>query len=433
MWARIKRLLSNKTIMLRFAFTLVILLVFRIVSYIPVPLYNTAAINQMLAQSEGFFAILNSFTGQALERFSILALGISPYITASIIIQLLQMVLPSVKEIAETGEAGKAKLNRWTRILAVILAFIQGYALILGTSSGPGSVFYPRYAGSDVVGHLYMALTIAAGTAFSIFIADMVTKRGIGNGTSLLIVAGIVTSIPTMFSVMWQYYIVDKTNGNWSYAWFVIITLLYFAILLAVVFMESAQRKIPIQYANRQGKSDANVPIKLNSAGVIPVIFASTILSIPMTVAGFFSQSVDSGAGYWVNQIFGYTNPIGFILYVILIVIFSFFYAFLQIDPGKIADNLSKSHAFIPGVRPGEDTKDFIAKLLFKVTIIGTIYLVILAVLPILTSAIFGLKGAAGQAIILGGTSLLIVVGVAIETAQQLESDAEQDEYKGIF
>ena len=433
MWARIKRLLSNKKIMVRFAFTLAILLVFRIVSYIPVPLYNTAAIDAMFQQSGNFFSILNNFTGQALQRFSILALGISPYITASIVLQLLQMVIPAMKELAETGEAGKAKINRWTRILAIILAFIQGYALILGTSTGQGSVFHWRYEGSDVVGHIYMAITIAAGTAFSIWIADMVTKKGVGNGTSLLIVAGIVTSIPTMFSVMWQYYIIDKTNGNWSYVWFVVITLLYLGILLAVVFMESAQRKIPIQYANRQGKSDANIPMKLNSAGVIPVIFASTILSIPMTITGFFTQNVSSGWGYWIDQIFGYTNPIGFILYVVLIVVFSFFYAFLQIDPGKIADNLSKANAYIPGVRPGEDTKDFVAKLLFKVTIIGTVYLVILAILPIVTSAIFGLKGAAGQAIILGGTSLLIVVGVAIETVEQLETDVEQDQYKGIF
>ncbi|MGI6787437.1 MAG: preprotein translocase subunit SecY [Acholeplasmataceae bacterium] len=433
MWARIKRLLSNKKIMVRFAFTLVILLVFRIVSYIPVPLYNTAAIDAMFAQSGSFFAILNNFTGQALQRFSILALGISPYITASIVLQLLQMVIPAMKELAETGEAGKAKINRWTRILAVVLAFIQGLALILGISTGPGNVYHARYTGNYTFGYFYMALTIAAGTAFSIWIADMVTKKGIGNGTSLLIVAGIVTSIPTMFSVMWQYYIIDKTNGNWSYVWFIVITLLYFGILLAVVFMESAQRKIPIQYANRQGKSDANIPMKLNSAGVIPVIFASTILSIPMTITGFFTQDVNSGWGYWINQIFGYTNPIGFILYVVLIVVFSFFYSFLQIDPAKISDNLSKANAYIPGVRPGEDTQNFIAKLLFKVTIIGTTYLVILAILPIVTSAIFGLQGGAGQAIILGGTSLLIVVGVAIETAEQLETDAEQDEYKGIF
>jgi preprotein translocase subunit SecY len=178
MWARIKRLLSNKKIMVRFAFTLVILLVFRIVSYIPVPLYNTAAIDAMFAQSGSFFAILNNFTGQALQRFSILALGISPYITASIVLQLLQMVIPAMKELAETGEAGKAKINRWTRILAVVLAFIQGLALILGISTGPGNVYHARYTGNYTFGYFYMALTIAAGTAFSIWIADMVTTAG---------------------------------------------------------------------------------------------------------------------------------------------------------------------------------------------------------------------------------------------------------------
>lgn len=432
MWLRIKRLLGNKTIMLRFAFTLMVLLVFRIVSYVTVPLFETSVIKAMFAQSEGFFAILNNFTGQALSRFSILALGISPYITASIVMQLLQMVLPSVKEIAEQGEAGKTKLNRYTRILAVFLAFAQGFALILGAETGRGNIFVLNYTGNVWFGYIYMALTIAGGTAFAIWIADMVTKRGIGNGTSLLIVAGIVTSIPTMFSMMWQKYIVNNGSG-WDYVWFIVITLLYFGILLAVVYMESARRKIPIQYANRQGKSDANVPIKINSAGVIPVIFASTILSIPLTITGFVTNDMSSGAGYWINQIFGYQNPIGFIIYVILIVVFSYFYAFLTIDPSKISENLSKSNAYIPGVRPGEDTKNFIARILFKVTTIGTIYLVILAVLPIFTSIIFRLHGPEAQAIILGGTSLLIVVGVAIETAQQLEADAEQDAYQGIF
>lgn len=432
MWARIKRLLSNKTIMLRFAFTLFILLVFRIVSYVPVPLFKTEVLEAMFNQSGSFFAILNNFSGQALQRFSVLALGISPYITASIVVQLLQMVLPSMKELAETGEEGKAKINRITRILAVTLAFVQGFALILGASTGPKNVFVDSYTGNEWLGYIYMAITIAAGTAFSIWIADMVTKKGIGNGTSLLIVAGIVTSIPTMFTVMYNKYFVNNTSG-WDYVWFFVITILYFGILLAVVYMESAQRKIPIQYANRQGKSDANVPLKINSAGVIPVIFASTILSIPLTITGFVTQDMSTGAGYWINQVFGYQNPIGYFIYAILIVVFTYFYSFLQIDPNKVADNLSKSNAYIPGVRPGEDTKNHIARILFKVTTIGAIYLVVLASLPILTSVIFGLKGQESQAIILGGTSLLIIVGVAIETAQQLEADAEQDEYQGIF
>lgn len=197
--------------------------------------------------------------------------------------------------------------------------------------------------------------------------------------------------------------------------------------------MQTATRKIPIQYANRQGKSDANIPMKLNSAGVIPVIFASTILSIPLTITGFISSGTTSGAGFWIDQIFNYQQPIGFIIYVLLIVLFSFFYSFLMIDPNKISENLSKSNAYIPGVRPGEDTKNYIAKLLFKITVIGTAYLVILAILPILTSLIFGLKGQEASAISLGGTSLLIIVGVAIETSQQIEADSEQESYEGIF
>jgi preprotein translocase subunit SecY len=207
---------------------------------------------------------------------------------------------------------------------------------------------------------------------------------------------------------------------------------LYFGILLGVVYMQIATRKIPVQYANRQGKSDSNIPMKINSAGVIPVIFAQTILSIPLTVVGFAGSST-TGISGWLNAIFNYQQPIGFILYVLLIVVFSFFYSFLTINPEKIAENLSKSNAYIPGIRPGQDTKDFVAKLLFKITVIGTVYLVILAVLPVLTSIVFGFTGTEAQAITLGGTSLLIIVGVAIETTQQVETDASQTEYSGIF
>ena len=296
---------------------------------------------------------------------------------------------------------------------------VQGAALLLGASSGPGNIFVIGYDGNRTMGFIYMTLAITAGTAIAIWIGDLITAKGIGNGTSILIVAGIVTSIPTMFIAMWNKYILvggSKPVASIGILWFIIITLLYFAILFGVVYMQTATRKIPIQYANRQGKSDANIPMKLNSAGVIPVIFASTILSIPLTITGFISKSTTSGAGFWIDQIFNYQQPIGFIIYVLLIILFSFFYSFLMIDPNKISDNLSKSNAYIPGVRPGEDTKNYIAKLLFKITVIGTAYLVILAILPIMTSLIFGLKGQEASAITLGGTSLLIIVGVAIET-----------------
>jgi preprotein translocase subunit SecY len=424
--------------MLRLLFTLGILLAVRFLSYITIPLFDTDQITRFINSSGSFIAILNNFSGQALERFSILALGISPYITASIAIQLLQMVIPSFKEWSEQGETGKRRLNQVTRYIAVGLAFIQGFALILGISVN-GSVFIPSIEASVItdfrfVFYIYMALVIAGGTAISIFFADLITKKGIGNGTSILIVAGIVTSLPSMWTTLWSKYIESPVNDTFlNYVWFILIILIYVGVLLGVVYMQAATRKIPVQYANRQGKSDSNIPMKINSSGVIPVIFAQTILSIPLTIVGLSGTTSSGGIVGWIQAIFGYQEPIGFILYVLLIVVFSFFYAFLMVNPNKIAENLSKGNAYIPGVRPGEDTKDYVAKLLFKITVIGTAYLVILAIMPILTSIVFGFNATEASVITLGGTSLLIIVGVAVQTTEQLETDAKQETYAGIF
>ena len=424
--------------MLRLLFTLGILLVVRLLSYVTIPLFDTDQITRFINSSGSFIAILNNFSGQALERFSILALGISPYITASIAIQLLQMVIPSFKEWSEQGETGKRRLNQVTRYIAVGLAFIQGFALILGISVN-GSVFIPSIEASLItdfrfVFYIYMALVIAGGTAIAIFFADLITKKGIGNGTSILIVAGIVTSLPSMWTTLWSKYIESPVNDTFlNYVWFVLIILIYVGVLLGVVYMQAATRKIPVQYANRQGKSDSNIPMKINSSGVIPVIFAQTILSIPLTIVGLSGTTSSGGIVGWIQAIFGYQEPIGFILYVLLIVVFSFFYAFLMVNPNKIAENLSKGNAYIPGVRPGEDTKDYVAKLLFKITVIGTAYLVILSIMPILTSIVFGFNATEASVITLGGTSLLIIVGVAVQTTEQLETDAKQESYTGIF
>ena len=424
--------------MLRLLFTLGILLLVRVLSYITIPLFDTDQITRFINSSGSFIAILNNFSGQALERFSILALGISPYITASIAIQLLQMVIPSFKEWSEQGETGKRRLNQVTRYIAIGLAFVQGFALILGISVN-GSVFIPSIEASVIsnfryVFYIYMALVIAGGTAIAIFFADLITKKGIGNGTSILIVAGIVTSLPSMWTTLWNKYIEAPVNETFlNYIWFVLIILIYFGVLLGVVYIQAATRKIPVQYANRQGKSDSNIPMKINSSGVIPVIFAQTILSIPLTIIGLSGSTSSGGFVGWIQSIFGYQEPIGFILYVILIIVFSFFYAFLMVNPNKIAENLSKGNAYIPGVRPGEDTKDYVAKLLFKITVIGTTYLVILAIMPILTSIIFGFNATEASVITLGGTSLLIIVGVAVQTTEQLETDAKQETYAGIF
>jgi preprotein translocase subunit SecY len=437
-WTRLLSILSNKKVMLRLLFTLGILLAVRVLSYITIPLFDTDQITRFINSSGSFIAILNNFSGQALERFSILALGISPYITASIAIQLLQMVIPSFKEWSEQGETGKRRLNQVTRYIAIGLAFVQGFALILGISVN-GSVFIPSIEASVIsnfryVFYIYMALVIAGGTAIAIFFADLITKKGIGNGTSILIVAGIVTSLPSMWTTLWNKYIEAPVNETFlNYVWFVLIILIYFGVLLGVVYIQAATRKIPVQYANRQGKSDSNIPMKINSSGVIPVIFAQTILSIPLTIIGLSGSTSSGGFVGWIQSIFGYQEPIGFILYVLLIIVFSFFYAFLMVNPNKIAENLSKGNAYIPGVRPGEDTKDYVAKLLFKITVIGTTYLVILAIMPILTSIIFGFNATEASVITLGGTSLLIIVGVAVQTTEQLETDAKQETYAGIF
>jgi len=429
MFRRLATIFSNKKVMVRLAITLALLLVFRFVSHIPIPLFNSEAISQAITQEGSFFAILNNFTGGALGRFSILALGISPYITASIVIQLLQMVVPAIKEWADQGEEGKQKMNRVTRYLAIFLAFVQGLALILGSDT-KGSIFVPGIVNPSAFLYIYMALVVAGGTAFTIWLADLITKKGIGNGTSLLIAIGITSSMPAMFTALGKTYLganISFKNG----LIFSSVIVLYLAILFGVVYLQIATRKIPIQYANRPatakgGASDSNIPIKLNSAGVIPVIFASTIMTIPLTFAQLFDKGMSDGS--WLVQIFSSEKPIGFVIYVFLIVVFSFFYSFMQIDPEQIADNLSKSNAYIRGVRPGEDTKNYIARVLFKVTVIGTVYLVALAIIPIV-AVILGLP----PSITLGGTGLLILVGVATETTQQIETDAEQTTYTGIF
>jgi preprotein translocase subunit SecY len=416
--------------MLKIAITIGIILFVRIGSHITVPLFDTTAIQQFMQQSGSFVAILNNFSGQALERFSIFSLGITPYITASIIIQMLQMVIPRFKEWSEEGESGKEKTNKLTRYIAIALALIQSFTLIIGVSPAGSAIAWtvsiPEAYNLRYFFYIYMSVVMTAGTAMCIYLADLITNKGIGNGSSILIAIGIVTSFPTMWSTLINKYIVGYTKWT-DILFFAIILLIYVGILLGIIFMELAVRKIPIQYANRQGKSDSHIPMKLNSGGVIPVIFASTIMSIPLQILS--AIKTQNTATTWVTAIFQNSQPIGFALYVILIIIFSFFYSFLTINPEKMADNLQGNNSYIPGVKPGEDTKNYIAKLLFKITVIGTFYLTVLAIMPIVTSLIFGFTAQEAGYISIGGTSLLIVVGVAMETSRQIETDASQSEY----
>lgn len=429
---KLKAILANNKLLGKIGITLVILFIFRILTWVPIPLLNVDAITATI-KNNSFLAILDNFSGNALGRFSIMAMGISPYITASIVVQLLQMdIIPILKEWGEQGEMGKRKLNKLTRILGLILSFVQALVFLIGMDDN-GSIFNIDIIDYNFFYYIYMALIVAAGTGLAMWIADLITRYGVGNGGSMLIVAGIVTSLPAMIRTLWTKYIVPGGAGNITL--FVLIILLYIGILVAVTYLELAKRKVPIQYANRrpgQGQTDSNLPIKLNTSGVIPVIFASTILSIPLSVIGFFGSGT-SGVGYWFDQIFNYQRPFGFVIYMFLIMVFSFFYSFLMLSPEQVAENLSKSNAYIPGVRPGVETENYISRLLFKITLLGTTYLMILAALPLLTAIVFKFNAQEAQVITLGGTSLLIVVGVALETANQIITEATEQKYEGIF
>ena len=436
MFTKAKQILSNREILLKILVTFGLLLVFKAGTYIPIPLVSTTSIKQIL-DGNSFLTVLNAFSGGGLSNFSILALGISPYITSSIVIQMLQLVVPKFKEWGESGEVGKQKLNRITRYTTIVVAMIQALLIIFSLGSNPLNILIDdliQYQSMAWLFYIYMAIVITAGSAFTMWLADLITRHGIGNGSSMIISAGIISSIPRMFITLSNKYLVSPTALNVFL--FILIIVLYVAMIVGVVFFEGAVRNIPVQYANRQVTSQkgSEIPVKLNSANVIPVIFASTIMSIPLTIIGVMGLNTSTSDGaYWVDQIFSNHQPIGMLMYILLIVFFSFFYSFMQVDPDKISENLEKSGAFIPGYRPGEETKVQLSKMLFRITLIGATYLCILALIPIIVAKIFGFSSAEASAIVIGGTSLIIIVGVAVETFRQIETQSETKDYKGFL
>ena len=434
----IKAVLKNKSLMMKILFTLLVFLIYRFATFIHVPLINPEVITGVFEErfgEAGFFGIMDAFTGSALSNYSIIALGIGPYITASIVINLLQMdIVPILKEWSQEGQTGKQKINQTTRYLALGLAFIQALGMTYGFAL-TGDAIFDVGVEPTFLTYTYLALIITAGTAFLLWLADQITLKGIGNGTSMIIVAGIIAGLPGMFTSLTQEYVTAADADLASYAIFGTVVVMYIAILVGVVFMQSANRKIPVQYSNRpssskfKGQSGSNIPLKINSAGVIPVIFAVTILSLPQTMLSFIPGIQESTIGVWLTEMFNYQRPLGYLVYATLIVVFTFFYSFVQINPEKISNNLQKQNAFIPGVRPGVETENYISKLLFKITVVGALYLLVVASIPIFVGAIFGLP----PYIQIGGTSLLIVVGVAIETTKQIKTDVQGKTYSGFI
>ena len=411
-------------------FTLGILFVFRLGAGIVIPYIDTSAITSA-ATSSGIFGIMNMLGGGTLEKFSLFSLGVSPYITSSIIIELLSMdVIPALAQWNKEGNTGKKKKDKVTRVLTLALAIIQGGSLTYAFDKG-----YSILASSSIWTYVYVVIVMAAGSMFTMWLGDQITIKGVGNGTSLLIFTGIVANLPNSFISSFKSMVTFGSTYKTatSLAWYILFVLVYLAIVVFVVFEEGAIRKIPIIYATNtqtvmHTKESTNLPIKINSSSVIPVIFAASVLAAPRTIISFMKSTSTTKM---IDNILNYQKPIGFVLYIVMIILFTFFYSNLQIDAKKISEDLKKSGGAIPGVRTGDDTKKYIGTVLNRVTVVGSLFLAIIASIPIIAPEIW--KMTSNNALSLGGTGLIIVTGVALETVRAIKSMLTRREYHGYI
>lgn len=411
-------------------FTLGILFVFRLGAGIVIPYIDTSAITSA-ATSSGIFGIMNMLGGGTLEKFSLFSLGVSPYITSSIIIELLSMdVIPTLAQWNKEGNTGKKKKDKVTRVLTLASAIIQGGSLTYAFDKG-----YSILASSSIWTYVYVVIVMAAGSMFTMWLGDQITIKGVGNGTSLLIFTGIVANLPNSFISSFKSMVTfgSAYKTATSLAWYVLFVIVYLAIVVFVVFEEGAIRKIPIIYATNtqtvmHTKESTNLPIKINSSSVIPVIFAASVLAAPRTIISFMKSTSTT---QMIDNILNYQKPIGFVLYIVMIILFTFFYSNLQIDAKKISEDLKKSGGAIPGVRTGDDTKKYIGTVLNRVTVVGSLFLAIIASIPIIAPEIW--KMTSNNALSLGGTGLIIVTGVALETVRAIKSMLTRREYHGYI
>jgi len=411
----------------KIGFTLLMLLIFRIGSHIPIPFMDREVLQNMMG-SGGLFDFFNTFSGGSLKRFSVFSLSIMPYITASIIIQLLTVVIPFLERLSKEGDQGRKKIVQYTRYGTVVLGFINGFGLTIGLR---GALTIPQESLRILI-YIMIAIVLTAGTAFLMWLGEQITEKGIGNGISLIIFAGIVAGIPDAIK-----YLVGLLQVG-EIGWISIVGLVVIAALIiaAVVFIQEGQRRIPVQYAKRvvgrkqYGGQSSHIPLKVNQAGVIPIIFGISLMAFPATIATWLPQ--DSAfalfAQKWL-QMNGSAYSIPYlIMYALLIIFFTYFYTGITFNPVDVADNLKKYGGFIPGIRPGRPTSDYLFKILSRVTLAGGIFLALIAVLPSLIMGFTGIDN-----IYLGGTSLLIVVSVALDTMKQMENQLMQRHYQGFL
>ncbi|MBP0452483.1 preprotein translocase subunit SecY [Kitasatospora sp. RG8] len=416
-------------------FTLGIMVLFRLGSHIPVPGVDFQAVNACVKETKnsGLFGLVNLFSGGALLQLTIFALGIMPYITASIILQLLTVVIPRLEALKKEGQAGTAKITQYTRYLTIALAVLQGTGIVATASSGAlfsGCVYANQIVPDTGVFRIaVMVLTMTAGTTFIMWLGELITDRGIGNGMSLLIFTSIAAQFP---SSMWAI----KQSGTIGDGWveFLSVVAVGVIVVMLVIFVEQAQRRIPVQYAKRMigrrafGGTSTYIPLKVNQAGVIPVIFASSLLYIPALVVQLTNSQASWATWIRTNFVKG-DHPIYMATYFLLIVFFAFFYVAISFNPEEVADNMKKYGGFIPGIRAGRPTAEYLNYVLTRITWPGSLYLGLIALIPMIALVAFGQQ----TNFPFGGTSVLIVVGVGLETVKQIESQLQQRNYEGFL
>lgn len=411
-------------------YTILMLIIFRLGSYIPVPGISPQMISEMMGGFEGGIqGLINNFSGGALERASIFSMSITPYINASIILQLLTVAIPALERLAKEGEEGRKKIASYTRYVTVILAFIQATGLYFGLKGAMSETGWLQY--------LTVTFTLTAGTAFLMWLGEQITERGIGNGISLIIVIGIVSRGPAAIQSMRA--MVQQGGGLSINAIATIVAILVIAVVAIgfVVLFNNAERKIPVQYAKRvvgrktYGGQSTHIPMKIIMAGVMPIIFAVSIMSFPQTISMFIHGSTPPAEGIWATVLrwFSETHPFYIVCYFLLILFFTYFYTSIQFNPIEVANNMKRNGGFVPGIRPGKPTSDYVAKVLSKTTLLGAFFLAIIAIFPI----VLAIAMPAMSGISIGGTSLLIVVGVALETVKNIESQMLMRHYKGFL
>ena len=439
MFKTIKNALKTPDVRKRLLYTLLLIVIFRFGCYITVPGVDTFALSEAFGEANGMASLIDLISGGAFSRFSIFAMSISPYITASIVLQLLTMVIPSLERLSkEGGEEGRKKINRYTKILTVFLALIEGIGLYLAYSSS--GIFID----TGFVTGLTVVISLMAGTALLMWLGDEITNKGIGNGISIIIFVGIIAGLPGAVTSIWS--LIMGTGSFSTTGLLIALGIVIGALILvaAVVFVQQAERRVPVQYSKRVvgrkmvGAQNTHIPLKLVMAGVMPIIFASAFLTFPAMIIQMFIPDIASQTGFWAViynfSIASSTSQVGWgytianaIVYLLLIVGFTFFYTYATFNPAEVSSNIKRNGGFIPGIRAGKPTTDYLSSIISKLTWFGGLYLAIVAIIPMLVRFIPGVNLA------FGGTSILIVVGVALESVRQLESYLVMRHYKGFL